>query len=76
MDYAIDDVGQVGMGGGVRGFKAAALINCNVNHDRTLLHARKHFAGNQFRRSGTWNEHGTNDSVGRKHFVFSASMVE
>ena len=66
VDDAVDLVGRLGMGGGVRGLEAAALVDGDVDEHRALLHARQHLAGDQLRRGGAGDQHGADDDVGRE----------
>ena len=45
-------------------FEATALVDGHVHENSALLHLLHGLLAHQFRRSGTWNEHGTDDEVG------------
>src|SRR5215475_509599 len=49
VDDAVDHIGRVGMGGGMAGLEAAALIDGDVHQHRTGTHALDHLAGHQLR---------------------------
>ena len=40
MDHAFFQVDGFGMGGGARGFKTAALVDGDIDHDRARTHGR------------------------------------
>ena len=53
------------MRGGVRGFKAAALVDGHVDHHRAALHLRDHLAPDQLRRSRPRDQHRADDQIGQ-----------
>ena len=59
------------MRGGARRFDAAALVDGHVDDDCALLHARDHFAGDDFGGGGAGNEHASDDEVGRADGVLT-----
>ena len=52
------------MGGGVRGFEAASLIDGDVDHHRAFLHQRQHVAADQPGGAGAGDQHRADDQVG------------
>ena len=52
------------MGGGARGFKAAALVNGHIDHDGSWLHARDHGARDQFWSRRARDQHAAYDQFG------------
>ena len=57
------------MRGGARCFKATALVNSDIDQDRTGLHPLQHFAGHKAWSACTWNKHCANDGVGNADFM-------
>ena len=49
MDDAVDFVDRVGVGGRMRGFEAAALVDRDVDQHRAALHRLQHVAGDELR---------------------------
>ena len=64
VEHVVDEVDGVGMGGGVGGFEAAALIDGDIHHDGAALHAGDHVAAHEFGGGGARNEHAADDQVG------------
>ena len=67
MHDAIDGVGRRGMGGGMAGFKAAALIDSDIDQHRARLHGGQHRLGHQLGRGGTGDQHRADHQIGLRH---------
>ena len=64
VDYAVDLVRGIGVGGGAGGFDAAALIDRDVYDDSAFFHFGDHAGGDDFGGGGTGDEDAANDEVG------------
>ena len=73
MDDPVNLVSRVFVGGGVRSFKAPALINRHIHQHRTALHIGQHRAGNQVRRARPRDQHCADHNVGLLDRLFDCS---
>ena len=64
MQDAVDIVDRIFVRRGPRRLEAAALINRDVDHDRTRLHQFQHVARHQLRRLGARNQHRPDHQIG------------
>src|SRR5262249_37765030 len=70
-----DDVGRIEQGGGTDRLHAAALIDRDVDDDRTLLHGRHHFLGDQDGGPGAGDQHGADEHVGAAQHLTDVEAV-
>ncbi len=75
MNDAVDFVRWVRVGGRVRGFDAAALIDGNIDDDRALLHLGDHRPGDDLGRSGAGNQDSSDNEVGFADGVLNVVTV-
>ena len=74
MEHPIHHIDRVRMGGGFRGFEAAALINRNVHHHGSRLHARHQFPRDQLGGSSPGNEDCSDDEICGHHCLVNGSL--
>ena len=67
MRHALDDVHRVGVRGRVRSLEAAALVDRDVDHDRTGLHACDHLARHELRGERAGDQHGPDHEIRLLH---------
>jgi hypothetical protein len=65
----IDDIGGIGMGGGLAGLEAAALIDGHVHHHAAGLQLGEHGPGDQLGRRGARHQHRPDDQVALAHHM-------
>ena len=66
VDDAVDDEGGIGVGGGVAGLEAAALVDGDVHQHRARAHPLEVGAGHQLGRRGAGDQHAADHQVGRR----------
>ena len=64
MDHAVDRVDRIGVGRGVARLEAAALVDGNVDEDRTALHRLEHRLGHQLGRRRAGDQHRADHQFG------------
>ncbi len=64
VEHAIDEINGIGMGGGVGGFEAAALIDGDIHDHCAALHVGDHIAADEFGSGSAGDEHRADDQVG------------
>ena len=64
MNHTVDYEGWVFVSGWLTCFDTPTLINCNVDHDGSLLHFRDHVSRHKFRSFCPRNENRPNDKIG------------
>src|SRR6185437_3093833 len=64
VDDAVDLVAGVGVGGGLGGFDAAALIDGDVDDDGAFFHTADHLLGDNLRGGGAGDEDSADEEVG------------
>ena len=64
VQHAIDEINRIGVGGGVRGLEASALIDGDVHHHRAWLHGLQHFAPHQSGSRRAGNQYRANHEIG------------
>ena len=64
MDDIIDDIGRVLMGGRLRGFETATLVDGDIAQYRAGPHGAEHVAGHQFGRFGSGDQHRADHQIG------------
>ncbi|MCY1528610.1 hypothetical protein D9M68_637210 [compost metagenome] len=69
MHHVVDHIGRLGVGGGFRGFRAAALVDGHIHQYRAGLHHPDHFGADQLGRGGAGNQHTADHQVGRQHLL-------
>ena len=55
--YSVDNLGRFGVGGGMRGLKASALVDGHVDHHCARTHDLEHVGCDEVRRFCTGNQH-------------------
>ena len=68
MDDAIDDIGRLGVRCGLRCFKAATLVDRNIDQYRTRLHMLEHGTRHQFWRARAGDQHRADHCIGHADF--------
>ena len=77
VEHSVHHIDRVRMGRGFRGFEAAALIDRDVHHHGSRLHARHQSTRDQFGRSSPRNEHRPDDKICSRSLTRSmAACVE
>ena len=69
MDDAVDHIDGLAVGGGMRGFEAASLVNSHVDEHGSLLHQAEHVLGDELGCSVTGYEHRADDDVDGGQFL-------
>src|SRR5699024_10429570 len=64
VDRVVDGERRIVVRGGTAVLEAAALVDGDVDEDRTRLHVRDHLIGDELRRLLAGDEHGADDEVG------------
>jgi len=64
MHHAIHDIGRVRVDGRTAGFATAALVDGDIDDDRSRPHAAQQSAADQLRRRRTRQKHRADDQVG------------
>ena len=75
MHHAVDHIGRVGMGGGTAGFKAAALIDRDIDQHRARLHAFQHVTCDQLGRGGAGDQHRADHQFRLADHLFDVGAV-
>ena len=63
VDDTVDDIGGVGMCCGSGGFEAAALVDADIDNDRSGFHQFKVFCGHEPRSPGAGDQYAADDKV-------------
>ena len=75
MHHIIDHIDRLCMGGGLGGFKAAALINRHIDQHGPLLHRAKHIARDELGCSSARYQHRPDDEISLCDHFFKVGLV-